>query len=276
VTTVVLNDGRAIPALGLGVFQVPPDQTQRVVEQALEVGYRHVDTAAAYANETGVGAAVRGSGVPREELWVTTKLRNGDHGRLRAKQALHESLERLGLHYVDLYLVHWPNPSAQMYVESWLALEELHAEGLARSVGISNFLPHHYADLKAASSLVPAINQVELHPTFQQRDVTAAMVSDGVVIEAYSPLGQGADLTTDAVRRVAEEAGVTPGQAVLAWHLARGRVVIPKTTSATRLAENLAAEGVSLSVQQLAAIDALDTNNRIGGDPDTFSLSQIR
>jgi 2,5-diketo-D-gluconate reductase A len=272
--TQTLNDGRKIPALGLGVFQVEPDQTQRVVEDALEAGYRHVDTAAAYVNEAGVGAAVRASSVPRSDIWVTTKLRNGDHGRESAKRALHDSLERLGLDYVDLFLIHWPYPSAGKYVESWESLQELRAEGLTKSTGVSNFMVEHYNAIRDVG--VPAVNQIELHPGYLQRDVTQLMAAEGVVVEAYSPLGQGEALTHEVVVQVAHEAGVTPAQAVLAWHLAHGRVVIPKTTNPARLAENLAAAQIRLSDDAVKRIDDLDEGRRIGGDPHTFSLSQIR
>ena len=272
--------GTTIPALGLGVFQVGPDEAQRVVEEALELGYRHVDTAAAYVNEAGVGAAIRAAtratGLPREEVFVTSKLRNGDQGRDRARRAHGETLERLGLDHLDLYLVHWPNPGAGLFVESWEALAALQAEGAVRAVGVSNFLPEHLAALADAGLPAPAVNQVELHPTFQQPHTVEATRAAGAAVQAYSPLGQGADLDAPAVVDAAAAHGATPAQVVLAWHLARGHVVIPKSTRRERLAENLAAAALTLTGAEVEAITALDSGRRIGGDPATFSLSQIR
>ncbi|NAZ83341.1 aldo/keto reductase [Kineococcus sp. R8] len=268
--------GVEVPQLGLGVFQVPPDEAQRVVETALEAGYRHVDTAAAYNNESGVGAAIAASGLPREEVFVTTKLRNGDQGRDAARRAYDDSCRRLGLDHVDLYLVHWPNPSADRYADSWRTLAELLDEGRVRAVGVSNFLPEHLDRLAAESGVVPAVNQVELHPTFQQRELVADTQRRGIVVEAYSPLGQGADLSAPAVARAAATLGATPAQVVLRWHLDRGHVVIPKSGRPERIAENLAAVGVHLDGQVLDGITALDAGARLGGDPATFALSQIR
>ena len=273
---VALNNGVAIPQLGLGVFQVPPEEAQRVVEEALAVGYRHIDTAAAYTNESGVGAALRASGLPREEVFLTSKLRNGDQGHDEALRAYADTCRRMGVDVLDLYLVHWPNPGAGRYVDSWRALEELHADGAVRAVGVSNFLPTHLDDLAAATGLVPAVNQVELHPTFQQRDVVAASRARGIVVEAYSPLGQGADLDAPAVVEAAREHDATPAQVVLAWHVQRGHVVIPKSSRRQRLAENFAAASLQLSEAELDAVTALESGHRIGGDPATFSLSQIR
>jgi 2,5-diketo-D-gluconate reductase A len=273
---VVLNNGVAIPQLGLGVFQVPADEAQRVVEDALAVGYRHIDTAAAYGNESGVGAALRASGLPREEVFVTSKLRNGDQGHDEALRAYEETCRRIGVDALDLYLVHWPNPAAGRYVDSWRALEELHADGAVRAVGVSNFLPAHLDDLAVATGLVPAVNQVELHPTFQQDDVVAASRARGIVVEAYSPLGQGADLDAPAVLDAARAHGASPAQVVLAWHLQRGHVVIPKSARRERLVENHAAASLHLSDTELDAVTALESGHRTGGDPATFSLSQIR
>ena len=271
-----LGHGVKIPQLGFGVFQVPPDEAQRTVEQALEIGYRHIDTAAAYNNESGVGAAVRASGLPREEVFVTTKLRNGEHGYDSALRAYDESLERLGLDMVDLYLVHWPFPSAGRYVDSWRALATLAGDGRVRAVGVSNFLPEHLDALAQESDLVPAVNQIELHPTFQQRDLADDCRRRGIAVEAYSPLGQGADLEAPAVRTVAEAHGVTPAQAILRWHLQRGHIVIPKSATPKRIEENFRIDHVELTSSELEAIDALEAGARIGGDPATFALSQIR
>ncbi|WP_432487053.1 aldo/keto reductase [Kineococcus sp. SYSU DK018] len=276
VADVALNNGVTVPQLGLGVFQVPPEEAQRVVEEALEVGYRHVDTAAAYVNEAGVGAALRASGLPRDEVFVTSKLRNGDQGYDEALRAYADTCARLGVDALDLYLVHWPNPSASRYVDSWRALERLHAEGAVRAVGVSNFLQPHLDDLAAATGLVPAVNQVELHPTFQQHDLVEDSRDRGIVVEAYSPLGQGADLDAPAVLAAARAHDATPAQVVLAWHLQRGHVVIPKSSRRDRLEENLAAAGLHLDDDEVDAITALERGHRIGGDPATFALSQIR
>ncbi|WP_432546121.1 aldo/keto reductase [Kineococcus sp. SYSU DK004] len=276
VREVDLGGGVSVPQLGLGVFQVPPEEAQRVVEEALEVGYRHVDTAAAYVNEAGVGAALRACGLPREEVFVTSKLRNGDQGYEQALRAYDDTLARLGLDALDLYLVHWPNPAAGRYVDSWRALAQLRAQGAVRAVGVSNFLPVHLDDLAAASDLVPAVNQVELHPTFQQRELVEDCRARGVVVEAYSPLGQGADLDDPAVTAVAAAHGTTPAQVVLAWHLQRGHVVIPKSSRRARLEENLAAAQLELTADELDRITALERGHRTGGDPATFALSQIR
>ncbi|GAA2230758.1 aldo/keto reductase [Promicromonospora sukumoe] len=274
--TVTLRDGVAVPQVGLGVFQVPADEAQAVVEQALEGGYRHIDTAAAYVNERGVGAAVRASGLPRDELFVTSKLRNGDQGYDRTLRAYDDSCERLGLDALDLYLIHWPNPSAGLWQDSWRALQRLRAEGRVSAVGVSNFLVEHLDELARFADEMPAINQIELHPTFQQADVAAACRAHGIAVEAYSPLGQGADLGHPSVTAIADELGVTPAQVILRWHVDRGRVVIPKSVSPVRMRANASLEGVALTADHLAAIDALDSAERIGGDPRTFSISQIR
>lgn len=264
--------GVAMPQLGLGVFQVPPEEAQRVVEDALDLGYRHVDTAAAYVNEAGVGAALRACGLPRQDVFVTSKLRNGDQGYDQTLRAYDDSCARLGVEALDLYLVHWPNPAAGLYADSWRALRRLHEEGRVRAVGVSNFLVEHLDALDG----VPAVNQVELHPTFQQRDLVRTCAQRGIVVEAYSPLGQGADLDDPAVRAVATAHGATPAQVVLAWHLHRGHVVIPKSSRRERLQENLSATSISLTDDEVASITALDRGHRTGGDPTTFSLSQIR
>ncbi|MEA5456380.1 aldo/keto reductase [Sinomonas sp. JGH33] len=273
VPTVTLNDGADIPQLGFGVFQVPAEETQRVVEDALAAGYRHIDTAAAYRNEAGVGAAIAASGIPREDLFITTKLRNGEQGR--PFEAFEASRAALGLDYLDLYLIHWPVPSQGLFVSAWRAMEELQANQVARSIGVSNFLSEHLDALAASARVVPAVNQIELHPTFQQRELAARSRSRGIAVEAYSPLGQGGDLDAAAVRAVAEAHGATPAQIVLAWHLAQGTIVIPKTTSAQRMRENLAAVAVVLGPDELERISALDSGARIGGDPATAAHTQL-
>ncbi|WP_298461060.1 aldo/keto reductase [uncultured Cellulomonas sp.] len=274
--TVALHDGVTIPQIGLGVFQVPSHEAQPVVEQALGLGYRHIDTAAAYVNEQGVGAAVRASGLPREDLFVTSKLRNGDQGYDSTLRAYDDTLGRLGLDALDLYLIHWPNPSAGRWQDSWRAMERLRDEGRVRAVGVSNFLVEHLTELRDIADAMPAVNQIELHPAFQQADVVAACRAHGIAVEAYSPLGQGAALDDARVLSIAQEVGASPAQVVLRWHLDKGHVVIPKTVSPERMRANADLEGVALSPEHVAAIDALETGTRIGGDPRTFSLSQIR
>jgi 2,5-diketo-D-gluconate reductase A len=276
VPTVTLNNGVAIPQVGFGVFQVPEDNTQHVVETALEAGYRHIDTAAGYYNEAGVGAALKATGLPREDVFVTTKLRNGDHGFDAALAAFENSRRALGLDVVDLYLIHWPVPSQDLYVETWRAFEKLLSDGAVRAIGVSNFLPQHLRRLLAESDVVPAVNQVEVHPTFQQRETLAATASAGIAVEAYSPLGQGRDLGSDAVTQIAAAHDVTPGQVVLRWHLQAGRIVIPKSVTPDRIAANLDLFGFELDEDEVEVIGGLDTASRIGADPDVAAFTQYR
>jgi diketogulonate reductase-like aldo/keto reductase len=267
VPSIELNNGVQIPQVGYGVFQVPEDDTQAAVEAALEAGYRHIDTAAGYYNEAGVGAGVRASGLPREDVFVTTKLRNGDQGHDNALAAFEDSRAALGLDVVDLYLVHWPVPSKGLYVETWRAFEKLLADGAVRAIGVSNFLPEHLATLAEQTDVVPAVNQIELHPTFQQVTTQEATRAAGIAVEAYSPLAQGADLEDPAVTSVADRLGVTPGQVVLRWHLQQGIIVIPKSVTPERVAANIDLAGFELSDEDMAAIGALDSQERIGLDP---------
>jgi diketogulonate reductase-like aldo/keto reductase len=273
---ITLNNGVRMPQIGFGVFQVPPDDTQRAVEQALEIGYRHIDTAAAYNNEAGVGAAVRASGLPREDLFVTTKLRNGEHGYESALRAYDETLARLGLEYADLYLVHWPNPAADLYVDSWRALERIYIDGRVRAIGVSNFLAEHLDRLAKEGEVVPAVNQIELHPTYQQRELTELCRERSIAVEAYSPLGQGGDLDDPALVSIAAAHRATPAQVVLRWHLQLGHVVIPKSVTPERIRANFDLGGFELSAAELASITALECGNRLGNDPRTFAISQIR
>lgn len=269
--TKTLNDDNVIPRVGFGVFKVDPAETERVVSSALEIGYRHIDTASIYGNEQGVGRAIAASGIPRDEIFVTTKLYNTDQGADSAHAALGRSLEALGLTHVDLYLIHWPSPARGKYVESWIALEELRALGLARSIGVSNFNPDHLDALAAASSTVPAVNQVELHPGFAQRGLRELHGRRGVATEAWGPLGQGKYPLLDepVIRRIAAEHHATPAQIVLRWHLENDVIVIPKTVSASRAAENLDVFSLELAKTELDAIDALDSGLRVGADPET-------
>jgi len=273
VPNVTLNNGVSIPQLGFGVFQVPRDETQRVVEDALEAGYRHIDTAAAYGNEAGVGAAIAACGIPRDQLFITTKLRNGEQGS--ATEAFEASRRALRLDVIDLYLLHWPVPSQGLFVEAWQALEKVYAADGVRAIGVSNFLQEHLDTLLAATTVVPAVNQIELHPSFQQAALSVSSQAAGTAIEAYSPLGRGADLESAAVKSLAVKRGVTAAQIILGWHLGIGNIVIPKSTHPLRMSENLAAAGVTLGQDEIDAITALDSDARIGADPAAASFSQM-
>lgn len=270
-----LAGGVEIPQVGFGTFQIPPEDTQRAVEEALGLGYRHIDTAAGYYNEAGVGAALRATGLPRDEVFVTTKLRNTDQGREAAREAFEASRRALGVEVVDLYLIHWPVPSADLYVETWRTLVELADEGAVRAIGVSNFLPEHLERLVVETGVTPALNQIEVHPTFSQPEVRADCLRRGIVVEAYSPLGQAADLQDPVVTGIAGRLGLTPAQVVLGWHIRSGRVVIPKSVHPVRMRENLSATGAELDAADLAALDALDrADGRVGGDPATFAFPQ--
>jgi 2,5-diketo-D-gluconate reductase A len=268
-----LNNGVTVPQLGFGVFKVPQEQTQAVVEDALEAGYRHIDTAAGYGNEAGVGAAIAASGIPRDELFITTKLRNGEQGT--ATQAFEASRVALGLEVVDLYLIHWPVPSHGLFVDAWRAMEKIYAADGVRAIGVSNFMQDHLDTLLAETTIVPAVNQIELHPTYQQAALAARCRTEGIAVEAYSPLGRGTDLFVAAVTELAQKHSATPAQMVLAWHLGNGNIVIPKTTHLDRMRENLAAAGMRISGDELDTFTALDSNARIGSDPATAAFSQM-
>jgi diketogulonate reductase-like aldo/keto reductase len=278
VPSLTLNNGVQIPQVGLGVFQVPDAETQDNVRSALEVGYRHVDTAAAYYNEAGVGAALAESALERGDYFVTTKLRNGDQGHDSALAAFEDSRRALGLDVVDLYLIHWPSPAQDRYVETWKAFEKLLADGRVRSVGVSNFLVEHLDRLLTQTDVVPAVNQIEVHPTFQQREVQERCRELGIVVEAYSPLGQGGDLEDPVIVEIAEQLGVTPAQVVLRWHVQQGRVVIPKSMSPERQATNVDLFSFELSDEQMDRIDGLEQGEagRIGADPRTAEFTQYR
>lgn len=271
VPALTLIDGSSIPQIGFGVFLVPEDQTQEAVETALDVGYRHIDTARIYRNEAAVGRAIAASGIPRDQLFVTTKLWNDDQGRDRVRPALEASLERLGLDHVDLYLIHWPTPARDLYVETWEALENAADLGLTRSIGVSNFLPEHLDRIAALGGSTPVVDQIECHPTLQQRDVEAAARARGTVVEAWSPLGRGADLEIAAITTIGRRIGASPAQVILAWHLQQGRIVIPKSVTRTRIAENIAAASLSLSDADLQTLDSLEAGTRIGSDPATLN-----
>ncbi|WP_270408625.1 aldo/keto reductase [Brachybacterium paraconglomeratum] len=261
-----------IPQLGYGVFKVDPDIAADVTAQALAAGYRHIDTAKIYGNEEGVGRAISQSGIPREELFVTTKLWDDAHAFDDAIGACEASLERLGLDYVDLYLIHWAVPSQGQHVEAWKALIALQERGLVRAIGVSNFPKEQLAEVIEATGVVPAIHQIELHPYFQQRELRAIHAEHDILTEAWGPLGQGKSdlLENPAVTAIAEAHGASPAQVVLAWHLAHGIVTIPKSVTPSRIVENLAAVELSLTAEEVAAIDALDREDGRGGtDPAT-------
>ncbi|HEX8510983.1 MAG TPA: aldo/keto reductase [Propionibacteriaceae bacterium] len=271
VPNVTLNDGSQIPQLGYGVWQVSTDDIVPVVAKALEVGYRHIDTAAIYGNEEGVGQAIAESGIPREELFVTTKLWNSEHDRDRVMPAAQESLRKLGLDYVDLYLIHWPTPTKNNYLDAWLGLEEVQQAGLARSIGVSNFQEDHLRLIIARSTVVPAVNQIELHPTFGQKALVAVNDELGIRTEAWSPLGLGEDLSNEAIAKLAQAYGKTPAQVIIRWHLQQGRILFPKSVTPSRIEENFDVFDFELSEDDLETVDALDHGNRIGGDPDKLA-----
>lgn len=271
VPPIILNNGVEMPQLGYGVWQVPDDEAEAAVTTALEAGYRSIDTAAIYGNEEGTGKAIAASGVAREELFVTTKLWNGDHGHDSALRAFDTSLERLGLDYVDLYLIHWPLPSKDAYVDTYKAFEKIQADGRAKSIGVSNFLPEHLERLISETSVIPAVNQIELHPHLQQRAAREFHAEQGITTEAWSPLGQGKGLLeVPAIIAIAQKHGRTPAQVVLRWHIQLGNVVIPKSVTPSRIKENIDVFGFALDPEDVAAISALNEDRRLGPDPATF------
>jgi 2,5-diketo-D-gluconate reductase A len=263
-----LGSGVLVPQLGFGVFQVPPAETKRAVLAALEAGYRHIDTAAIYGNEEGVGAAVAESGLARDEVFVTTKLWNDDQGATAAPAAFEASLERLGLDHVDLYLVHWPAPARGLVAETWESMLEIRASGRARAVGVSNFRSQDLRTLASLGLAMPAVNQIELHPYLTQVELRDVHAELGIVTEAWSPLAQGAVLTDPDVVRIAADHDVSAAQAVLAWHLAIGNVVIPKSVTPGRIAENVASTQVELTDDEVATLSRLDRGQRVGPHPD--------
>jgi 2,5-diketo-D-gluconate reductase A len=270
VPRIKLQPGEQIPQLGFGVFQVPPKETEVAVAQALAAGYRHIDTAAAYRNEGAAGEAIHASGIDREQIFLTTKCWNDDQGYERAKRACKASLERLELSHLDLYLIHWPVPAHDLYVETWKAFIELQSEGLVRSIGVSNFQPAHLERVIAETGVTPAINQVELHPYFQQAGLRREHERLGILTEAWSPLGQGLELQDPVIVQIAQKHGKTAAQTIIRWHLQLGNVVIPKSVTPSRIQENFEVFGFELSEAEMDAIAALDAGKRIGPDPDTF------
>jgi 2,5-diketo-D-gluconate reductase A len=278
VPTITLNDGTSIPQLGFGVFQVDPDETQRVVEQALEIGYRHLDTAQMYRNEEGVGRAIAASGLARDDLYVTTKLNKGFHEPDRARRAFDDSLARLGLDHVDLFLIHWPLPTLYGgdFETTWRTLAEFSAQwgdGRATSIGVSNFEPAHLQRIVEDSGHVPAVNQVEVHPNFGNEAVRAANASHGVATEAWSPIAQGAVLDDPTIGAIAQRLGRTPAQITLRWHVQRGDIVFPKSVNPERMRENFALFDFELTADDMSAITGLDrgAEGRQGADPTTMA-----
>jgi 2,5-diketo-D-gluconate reductase A len=276
VPAIKLNDGHTIPQLGFGVFQIDPQDTAEAVSEALRVGYRHIDTAEMYRNEAGVGEAIRASGCDRGDVFVTSKLSNAEHRPDDARRAFDRTLSELALDYVDLFLIHWPLPTLYGgdFVSTWKVLEEFHADGRARSIGVSNFQVEHLERLVAACDVVPAVNQIELHPLFTNERVRAYGVECDIATQAWSPLAQGRVLANPAVAAIADEIGRTPAQVVLRWHIQRANIVFPKSTTPARIAENFELFDFELEPDAVARIDALDRgeSGRIGANPDDFAF----
>src|SRR3954453_4013182 len=274
VPTIKLNDDRAIPQLGFGVFQISPDETAEALQQALEIGYRHIDTAEMYQNEKGVGDGIRASGLKRSDVWITSKLDNGAHEPDDARRAFEGTLEQLGFDSVDLFLIHWPLPTLYDgdFVSTWKTLEEFKADGRARSIGVSNFQVAHLERLAAERGTVPAVNQVELHPYFQNRDVAGYGHEHGIATEAWAPIAQGKVLDDPTLAEIAERVGKTVAQVVLRWHIERGNIVFPKSVTPERIRENFAIFDFELDGSDVETIDALDRGEagRDGGNPDVF------
>ena len=271
VPTVLLNNGVEIPQLGFGVFKVPPEQTEDVTRTALEVGYRHVDTAQMYGNEAGVGRAVRAAGLARDEVFVTSKLDNPNHARDDALRSFDGTLAELGFDHVDLFLIHWPLPEVGDFVETWHAMEEIYRSGRARAIGVSNFTPHHLRRLLAAAEVVPAVNQIEVHPYLVQDDVRAFGAEHGIVTEAWAPIARGRVLDDPVITTIAKRLERTPAQVTLRWAIQRGDVVFPKSVSRGRIEENFDLFDFELADDEMAEITALDRQERTGPDPDTMN-----
>ncbi|MEP6852333.1 MAG: aldo/keto reductase [bacterium] len=272
VSTLTFNNGVTIPQLGYGVFQVPPDETQKLVTIALEAGYRHIDTAEMYRNEAGVGRAIAESDLPREDIFVTSKLNNNAHAREAALRAFDGTLKALGLDTVDLFLIHWPIPAQDRYVEAWQALAEVHRDGRARAIGVSNFTVEHLERLRNETDVVPALNQIELHPYFVQETLSEYGEQHQILTEAWSPIGgSGGDVLDDpTIGTLARKYGKSPAQVVLRWHLQLGNVVIPKSANPARIAENIDVFDFELDPEDQATITGLDRGARTGPDPDQF------
>ena len=274
VATAELGGGVQIPQLGFGTFQIWPYEAQQAVEDALALGYRHIDTAAAYCNEGQVGAALKATGMA-DRTFVTTKLRNGDQGVDETLRGCEESLGLLGIDAIDLYLIHWPAPTLGRYVDAWKTMVELQRRGLVRAIGVSNFLPEHLERIIEETGVVPAVNQIESHPRFWQPELEAYCAERGIAIEAYSPLGHGKDIESEPVCAAAERLGVTPAQVVLRWHAQKGHIVLPKSTKPARMKQNMDIYGFELTDAEVADIDALDDPSAsVSLDPRSFAAPQ--
>jgi diketogulonate reductase-like aldo/keto reductase len=273
IPTLTMNDGRTIPQLGFGVFQIPQDETKTAVTTALEAGYRLIDTAQGYQNEEGVGAALAASDLTADDVFLTTKLTNSEQGYDKTMAAFDASMAKLGVDVLDLFLVHWPLPMFDQYVDTWRAFEKLQADGRIRSIGVSNFEPEHFERLFAETDVVPTVNQIELHPQFPQAELRAFHAEHGILTESWGPIGQGKGLLeNEHIRAVAEAKGKTPAQVVLRWHIQLGLVVIPKSVTPSRIAENIDLFDFELDEDDMAAIAKVDTGERLGPDPKTFAM----
>ncbi|GLQ08700.1 oxidoreductase [Devosia yakushimensis] len=270
IPAIELNDGKTIPQLGFGVWQIPNDEVGRAVAEAIGAGYRSIDTAQGYGNEKGVGAAIRDSGIARSDLYITSKLRTRDQGYDATLKSFMGSLDRLGLDYLDLFLIHWPVPAQDKYSDTWRAFVQLQRDGRIRSIGVSNFLPEHLDRIIGDSGVAPAVNQIEVHPEFQQRDVRALHRQHNIAIESYSPLGSGAALDNETIGAIASKHGKSPAQAIIRWHLQEGLIVIPKSTHADRIRANIDVFDFELDADDMASIAKLDRRDgKVGSDPAT-------
>lgn len=274
---ITLHDGNTIPQLGFGSFKVDNTEAERIVSEALQAGYRHIDTAAFYGNEEGVGRAIAASAIPRDELFITTKLWNDRHGD--PDRALAESLDRLGLDFVDLYLIHWPCPAQDRYLQAWDYLQQAQQDKLVRSIGVSNFLPEHLDRLLREADAAPVVDQIELHPAYQRLDDVEFLRDHQIAVEAWGPLGQGKYALLDApeVTRAAEAHGKGPGQVIIRWHLQHGRILFPKSANPERIRQNIDVFDFELTDEEMAAIDGLDRglDGRVGRDPNEMESGTI-
>ena len=271
VPNIDLNDNRPMPQLGFGVWQVPNHEARSIVTEAIAAGYRSIDTAAVYGNEEGVGEAVRASSVAREELFITTKLWNNNHGYDAALAAFDQSLARLKLDFVDLYLIHWPLPRGEAYLDAWRALIRLRDDGRAKSIGVSNFKIPHLRRLMDETGVVPALNQIELHPRFQQKELRGFHAEHGIATESWSPLGQGTLMTDEALAALGRKYGKTPAQVILRWHLDNGLIAIPKSATPSRIRQNIDVFDFTLTMEDIAVLESLDDKaGRVGPNPDLF------
>ncbi|MBP3081783.1 aldo/keto reductase [Mycolicibacterium fortuitum] len=270
---VTLNDGNSIPQVGLGVWQTPAEETERAVTAALQAGYRHIDTAAAYRNEAETGRGLANSGVPREDVFLVTKLWNSDQGYDSTLTAFDASVERLGVDYLDLYLIHWPVPANNAYVDTFKAFAHLHDQGRIRSIGVSNFAPEHLTVLIDSTGIVPAVNQIELHPLLPQHELRELHARLGIATEAWSPLGQGSLLADPVITGIAERHGKTPAQVLIRWHIHLGNIVIPKSVKPERIVSNFDVFDFDLDESDMSAIASLQTDTRLGPDPRTFNFT---